>query len=279
MSTLEYRNGIATDTRDFILALDDFLLTQVGTWERVYKQVDTTTERVYIYKSVGSTPGLYRPLYVGWRGYSTSIYVYAYTYYDSAGSYTDIMPDANNIWAGVGTDFNYYLFADADVIWVLIQDTAGNWFFAHTGYFNSYYSNSVEEDYPVVVSASQYYYSFFTSSTTSAFYAPWSTTSGSWYTYVASSVEYTELLTYADPNDRTGETAIFPIIHYRSSYPVEVRGELRNAYMTGDNTISSGSWITMSGTGYKYLGYNYTGTSSANFIVGPIPEASGTNWL
>lgn len=272
---LEYRNGFAATEQDLIIALDDFLLTQVGTWERVYKIADTSSDRNYVFKSVTSNSDLYRSLYVRWRAYSASVYIGGYTYYDSDGTYTDEISPSS---AYTGSSFYYYLFADADSIWVIMHTGVGQWYYAYTGLFNSYYNMSLEDRYPLalVINTSESY--SFTDNIVTC-YGPWVLSSGTSYTYKTNIIEYSSMLEYAEPSDRSGVVGICPAVLYRDSFPEEVRGELKNTWLTSGVVVSPNTWHTVSGTNDKYYGVSYYADVSKSFFVGPIPASSGTDWL
>lgn len=286
-SLLEYRNGYVANERELIVALEDFLLNQVGSWEVVYKINDVSTNRWYVFTSPGTEPGRFRPLYVSWQGTGNTVYNTMWTHYVNPGTNTDYVynGDYNSAPTG-GIPFRYYFFGDADGVWVGMQCPGQDhrWFTLYTGYFDSYYSDAVEDYYPACVAGQPDADRFFDSNRVLT-YANWATSSGTALAVFTSTDPYTNMLAYASPSARDGSHGFVPLILIRNTGNAdtyEVRGELKHTVQFSGQNLAYGSWIVISGTNHKYMvfgtGYNSAAPAECHGI-GPILSSSGIDWL
>jgi len=270
---IEYITGTATTEQDLILALEDFMVNVLTGWSVIDKNTDTASDRDYIFYSQGTVPGRYRDLYIRWRGYSDDVRVYGYQRWASSADYDAELHDTsyNIINCGAGP-FNYWVFGDADGVWLIIKDGTSYWS-GFGGYFETYYCDDID-DLPTCVVGHSSLSSFFTSPRVYG-YGPPPVGSGYKTSYVSNSAYYTTYLTYGEPNQRDGSVAHLPIImaHSTNNAEKEIRGELKHSLWFGGDTLASEDWVTISGTNYKYFISKYG--ADTTFGVGPITTLSG----
>ncbi len=257
-----YDYGTATDEQDLVGQLDTFLTSTIGTWVKIDTVTDDATTKDLVFRSPGG--GDYRQIYLRFRGNSNYVYIYGYSGWISSGDNDGEL--YSSIYTRVGTgsgSINYWFFGDINYVWIVLEDSGGNYTAGHGGLLDSYHSPT-EDDLPLaVVGCVNNTYSMTGTNRTYMYSALASGTNIMHKAYNT----HTPLLAYGDPSDRNAAVeAHTPFIIYNDVVGhKEVRGELRGALYFSGTSFSSGDWVTISGTDMRYFVRSISATNCEAF--------------
>lgn len=260
MTTINYTNGTASNEQDLITVLDTFLTGTCG-WTKIGTTTDTSSDRDYTYKSVGSVSGKYRDLYLRFRGYNNTLYIYTYTAWFSS----SVKSDEISVNAPTGSSYlNYWFFGNQDWVWVLFANAGIYSCFG--GYIDSFYDEN-DDDLPVAVVGQSSSSTALAGGSRIYMYNPFFISSGT--NTVCTSFFPSTLLSYGSPNSRDASIANYPVTVIRATTYSEVMGTLPGILYFYGSVLTSGSWYTVSGTTDKFFIQRTSDTNCYGF--GPIP--------
>ena len=251
-----YSAGTATTEQDLIVAIDTFLTSTIGSWSRIGTITDTSSDKDYVYKVAGpGTPGQYRDIFVCWGGDSNTLYVYGYSAWYSAASYSDQLYSTTYAATGASA-IKYWFFGDSTYLWVVIKNGDDNYYYScFGGFIDSYYSYTYDPLPLAVVGQTSYATGLQEAGRTQMYSA---TVSGSNVNYLVDHAQ-TDFLAYGDPNVRDNSQAHYPLILYSTTAgSKEIRGEFPGAVKFSGDTLVSEDWVVVSGTDYKFFIRRYS---------------------
>lgn len=251
MKVYNHTNGRARTEQDLILALDDFLVNDIG-WTQVEKVSDTTSNRDYAWSSPGEDDWVAEggdPVYIRVRGQSDYLYCYGYRTYTNSTINTFELYDATYTRVDLSSDWQeYWFYGDKNFVCAIIIDTYINEpLVMYLGLINSYYGIEVD-DYPLAIKGN--YSNIYTWNYNPYIYMYGIVASGE-NTYVG--LDWWNTVQY-DTGIRNGNKVVMlpvPVVRQDSSLG-EVRGEAYGVYhvngarlpVMGAITSSSGVFIT-----------------------------------
>ena len=260
-----YVNGTATDEQDLVGQLDTFLTGTIGTWVKIDTVTDTAATKDLVFRSPGN--GEHRQIYLRFLATGNSVYIYGYSGWRSSVDYDGQLHSAIYSRMGTGTgNINYWFFGDIDYVWIVAEDSVGNYIAGHGGLLDSYHS-AEDDDLPLVIIGC--INSSYSMTGTNRTYMYSALVSGTNIMHKAYNT-HTPLLAYGDPSDRNANVeAHTPFIIYNDVVGhKEVRGELRGALYFSGTSFSSGDWVTISGTDMSYFVRSISASNCEAF--GPV---------
>jgi len=244
----------------FVDNVKDFL--ELVGWSLVTTVSGVSSDKDYVFSSEGEDPPSNDDVYIRLRGYQDHIYLYGYSFYQDATTYSGEVHDSiySRTYAAM-SDFEYWVFADKDHVKFVLGDTANSDFYhGYVGLINTYYSTAVDT-LPILVfgtqGASRYW-----GDGLSARMMP---SSGDPIPYEAWSSYST---TYSD-SVRTSQCGYTPLKLYTTSGSVEeVRGEPKGVFETASSCAGAGvELMTASGV---YYAFSKSAGLSKPYVYGPV---------
>lgn len=157
MKVYDYTSGTVRMEQDLVLALDDFLVNDIG-WTQVERVSDTTSNRDYAWSSPGEDDWVAEggdPVYIRLRGQSNYLYCYGYRTYTDSTTNTFELYSSTYTRVYLSDDwFDYWFYGDKNFVCGIINKTSiDEPVIFYLGLIESYYDIG-RDDYPLLVKGS-----------------------------------------------------------------------------------------------------------------------------